>query len=260
MQFGSSSQVTHQCGPPALETSTFAAKLQRFVALSPEEHERLNNLVANHQVLPAGSPCFTRDRANDAVLVIASGIAFRYKLSPSGSRQILGFIVAGDLVEPYFSASAPTDYDVGLLTDCDVLTVSRRALLSLVDQCPAIERAISLCAVYEQNILREWLLNLGQRNASDRVSYLLAEMAMRLRAVGFVNDDGSVDLPISQSMLADTTGLTLVHINRTLQQLRALKLVEIGKRRITISNAPALLASLDFDPEYLCCERRRSGS
>lgn len=232
------------------ESSSFIAKLNRFVELAEDERDALQGLPSTRQLLPSGHE-LRSELDPDTTAIFASGMAFRCQFTPAGARQITGFIVSGDMVDPYFAFGAPLDHAVVLLTDCVLLSIPRCALLSLISQYPAIERGISICAVYEQSILREWLLNIGQRNASEKVAHFLAEMAFRLGSVGLAKQDGSVDLPISQSMLADTTGLTLVHVNRTLQQLRLQGLLSIGKRRITITNTLKLLDSVGFESKYL---------
>lgn len=237
--------------PQVQHAGPLAARLNRFVTLSSADVAALDRLPAVEQVLPAGYLLAGGGVSPDSVSLNVRGIAFRYKNASCGGRQILGFIVPGDLVDPYFATMEAMDHDVQLLGECVLLVIARDPLLSVVERYPAIEQAISLCAANEQRILREWLLNMGQRNAVEKVSHFLGEMAVRLRAVGMANDDGSVDLPISQSMLADTTGLTLVHINRTLQHLRDCNLITISKRRITVINTTELLMSLGFDSDYL---------
>jgi CRP-like cAMP-binding protein len=107
----------------------------------------------------------------------------------------------------------------------------------------------------DQGVLREWVLNVGRRDAYERISHLLCEMHFRMKRVGLVEDD-CLSLPVTQTELADATGLTPVHVNRTLKRLRNQKLIEIGQGTLTLLDPPALQDAAGFDPSYLHVRRR----
>ena len=107
----------------------------------------------------------------------------------------------------------------------------------------------------DQSILREWVLNVGRRNAFERVGHLLCELHFRMKRVGLV-DDGRLSLPLTQEELADATGLTAVHMNRTIQHLRSDGLIELGQGTLTLLDVAALQEAAGFDPSYLHVKRR----
>jgi CRP-like cAMP-binding protein len=141
------------------------------------------------------------------------------------------------------------------LTDARVAMIPISRINDIRIVHPNIDTALSLVAMAERSILRHWLLNVGQRNAIERVTHLLCELAVRLQSVGHHNSDGSLDVPVSQTALADTTGMTTVHVNRTLQRLRQDGLVELHRNRLTITDPQRLANTAGFDGDYLRCGR-----
>ncbi len=190
--------------------------------------------------------------------LILGGLAFLFKHPAAGRRQIVGYRVPGDFCDVHLSELYPLDYSVAALGPVRVASIPVRDLSDLLARHPAIERAFALAELLDLAMLREWLLNIGQRNAQQKLCHFFCEMSVRLRAVGMVNGDGSVELPLDQAVLADTTGLTLVHINRTLQQMRHDRLVELGKRRLTVRDPERLAAVAEFDTSYLRVEHGRT--
>jgi CRP-like cAMP-binding protein len=226
-------------------------KLRRFVTLSESDVAALERLCRQQEILPANSVLCEDGGRPDTVCLMISGVGFRYKAFADGRRQILGYIVPGDFTDAYFSVSEPLDHNVALLRTSQIARIWIPAFLAVLDEHPNIERGISLAAMVDQAILREWLLNIGQRNAYEKLSHFFCEMGVRLTVAGLANDDGSIDLPFSQSVLADTIGLTLVHINRTLKRLRAEQLITLDKRRLVIPDLERLIAAAQFEREYL---------
>jgi CRP-like cAMP-binding protein len=178
-------------------------------------------------------------------------MAYRYKLLPGGRRQILGYLIPGDICDTHFLLFNQPDHCLALASDSLVAKVPLRAILVVVARYPRIERAFMLAALLEHAIMREWLLNMGQRNARQGLGHFLCEMHLRAAAVGLVAPDGSVALPINQAALADTIGQTPVHVNRTLQRLRKDNLILLRQRRLTILDPCRLAEESGFDAQYL---------
>lgn len=231
--------------------SPLVAKLQRLVPLNSSEAAELHFLAHNVRPVGAKQVLIAEDRPLDQLSLVVQGLAYCYKILPSGRRQILGYLIPGDLCGLDFAGPERPDYSVALMSDSVVADVSIQELSALRSSRPIIDRAFSAAALVDRAILREWLLNVGQRNAFERLSHFFCELSVRLGVIGLVDDDGSFDLPLNQVALADTTGLTTVHVNRTLQRLRSDGLIILRKRRLTISDPKRLAELAGFDGDYL---------
>lgn len=228
-----------------------ARKLEHFSHLGGAEIEALDVLLPGPKVLRAGHILIHERSPSEHVYLILNGMACRYKLLPGGERQILGYLLPGDLCDIHFVAVNEPDHSVALLSDAQVIKIPAHRLGALLENHPRIERALSHAALLDLAILREWLLNVGQRNAKQRLSHFFCEMELRLRRIGMVAEDGSFEMPINQRALADTTGLTPVHVNRTLQGLRNDGLIRLSHRRLAIVSRDQLAAVAGFDDNYL---------
>jgi CRP-like cAMP-binding protein len=147
------------------------------------------------------------------------------------------------------------DHSIGLLSDATVAHIPKDAMLALVDRRPRLTRALWWGTLVDEAVLREWLVNMGQRNAHDRIAHLFVELWFRLRLVGRVEGD-AFDLSLTQEELGDTMGLTAVHVNRVLQRMREEELFELRRGRIHIPDVQALMRVSRFDPNYLHLQRR----
>ncbi len=226
-------------------------KLEQFARLNESDIHELDALVAAPKMMRAGQFLVHENSVLDQVYLIIQGMACRHKFLPDGERQILGYLIPGDLCDIHFITLSKPDHSVALLSDSQVVKIPTQKLCELLAGNPQIERALSLAALNEIAILREWLLNVGQRNALQKLSHFFCEMKLRLARIDQVADDGSFELPINQMALADTTGLTPVHINRTLQRLRNDGLIRLYQRRLFIIDTDRLAAIAGFDDSYL---------
>jgi CRP-like cAMP-binding protein len=231
-----------------------------FQPISSEEISALGALCRNSKRLRAEQVLVHEGCRTDMVYLILNGMAARYKLLPNGRRQILGFLVPGDVCDLQFLDMGKTDHSVGLLSDSEIVRIPLQTFRNLIQSFPGIAKTMSIAAMIEVASLREWLLNMGQREALQRLSHLFCELSLRMKAVAQVDEDGSFFMPINQATLADTTGLTAVHINRTLQRLRAEGLIRLRQRKLTLLQPERLAAIADFDESYLRanCERRNA--
>ena len=235
----------------ASRASPLVKKLEQFARLEEADIRSLNSLVAAPKTMGAGRILVHENSALDQVYLIVQGMGCRYKLLPGGERQILGYLIPGDLCDIHFITLNKPDHSVALMSNSQVVKIPTQRLNALLASNPRVERALSLAALHDIAILREWLLNVGQRNALQKLSHFFCEMMLRLSRIGQVADDGSFDLPINQMALADTTGLTPVHINRTLQRLRSEGLIRLHQRRLSIIDTDRLAAIAVFDDSYL---------
>lgn len=181
---------------------------------------------------------------------ILSGFAFRQKLTVNGSRQIVSINLPGDFIDLQNLFLNVSDHNVQALTDVEAVAIERAALQRLVLERPAIGRAMWIDALAEASVYREWVTNVGQRDARARIAHVLCEVAIRLKAAGLVGEDG-FEFPLTQEQLGDAVGLTPVHVNRTLKSLAADGVVHRDKRRISFTNWDAVAEIGGFNPLYL---------
>jgi CRP-like cAMP-binding protein len=182
--------------------------------------------------------------------LILSGFAYRQKTTVDGSRQILSIHLAGDFVDLEASLLRRADHNIQALTRCEVAMVPVEAIEALQQQFPEIARAMWVDTLIDASIFREWILNVGQRDARSRVAHLICEFARRLDAAGFRTDEG-YEFPMTQEQLGDATGLTPVHINRTLMALAKDGLIKRTRRFVQVPDWHRLRDVAGFSELYL---------
>ena len=188
------------------------------------------------------------DKAEN-LLIVASGWACRYGCVPDGGRQLTALLVPGDVANLDTLLFDRIAYSVRTLTDVTIVALPRIRALALADQYPGIARTFTGLAMVENAIASKWLLSLGRRSARSRVAHLLCEIAVRL---GIEDDDAvTFPFPLRQEQIGDLLGLTMVHVNRMIQQLRAEGFIDVCDRVLTIRDVAALRYAAGFDPAYL---------
>jgi CRP-like cAMP-binding protein len=182
--------------------------------------------------------------------LLVSGFVIRHKLVEGGGRQIVNIHVAGDMCDLQNALLATADHNVQTLTPCEAAFIPREALVDLSFARPAVGKAFWLETLVEASIAREWIANVGRRDARARIAHLLCEFAYRLDAVG-LGEECNFQLPMTQEQLADTTGLTAVHVNRTLRALDAEGLTTRSQRLVKINDWKRMAKVADFRSTYL---------
>jgi CRP-like cAMP-binding protein len=190
------------------------------------------------------------------VYVIFSGIGSRYVTLRGGQRQILGFLMPGDLVDVRACLADSADFFAGALSTVEAAVLSRRDLRDLVHRHPDLARELWRFAAIEDAISRQWLLNVGHRNALERLAHLLCECFARLNAAGLAVGN-SCHVPLTQRDMADALALSAVHVNRTLRDLREKGLIVFKDHRLTIPHIEALQDTAGFDSRYMQLEGAR---
>lgn len=232
-------------------------KLSGFLQLDSAEIAALTSLTRNPRRFAAEHTLIHEGVATNHICLVVEGLACRFKMLAGGGRQILGYLIPGDLCDVHFTLFNRPDHGVMLLSDSQIVQIPIATLAQMIAFYPNIGRALALAGLVDAATLREWLLNVGRRDAIEKLSHFFCEMAVRFRAIGRVSDDGSFDLPVNQTTLADTVGLTAVHINRVLQRLRGDGLIRLRHRRLTILDLARLTAIAGFDEYYLQTCRHR---
>jgi len=227
-----------------------ALRLDTFTRLSPEDRAALATISKVSRVIPARRDLIREGENPQYVHVMVDGWGCRYKTLPDGRRQIVAFFVPGDFCDLNVYVLKEMDHSIGAITRLSVADISREDMDNLTTNRPRITQALWWENLVTTSIQREWMLNIGQRTAYERIAHLLAELFLRLRSVKLTNGD-SCDFPITQTDIADATGLTAVHVNRTLQELRRDGLIILEHKRLTIPDLQRLREAALFNPNYL---------
>jgi CRP-like cAMP-binding protein len=236
-------------GPHSPQT-LMIRKLDSIFPLSDEERQALQDLPVQLAVLDADEDIVrVGDRPSQCCLLLR-GFTCVYKLTSEGKRQIMALHVPGDLPDLQSLHLKVMDNSVATMSPSTVGFIQHEDLRRLCDRHPRLTAAFWRETLVDAAIFREWLLNVGRREAYNRMAHLLCELLVRLKAVGLV-EDGTFDLPLTQSELADCIGTSNVHVNRVLQELRANGLVRTTGSQVTIPDWEKLKEAGDFDPLYL---------
>ena len=190
-----------------------------------------------------------REQAVDCCLML-SGFSIRHKIVAAGARQIIAIHMKGDMVDLQNSILGVADHSVQMLTRGKVTMIPRNAVQDLALQHPRIGMAMWKDTLVDGSIFREWIANVGRRDAPTRLAHVLCEFALRLKSAG-LGETNRYELPMTQEQLADATGLTSVHVNRTLQALERQNLISRTQRSVQIDDWQRLADAGDFDPTYL---------
>ncbi|HEY0114090.1 MAG TPA: Crp/Fnr family transcriptional regulator [Allosphingosinicella sp.] len=183
--------------------------------------------------------------------VMLSGFSVRHKIVAGGMRQIVAIHMRGDLVDLQNSMLGIADHSVQMLTRGEVAMIPREEIRRLALERPAIAQAMWADTLVDGSIFREWIANVGRRDARTRIAHLLCEFSLRLQVAGLGEQTG-YELPMTQEQLADATGLTPVHVNRTIKSLESDTLItRTSARSVTIGNWQRLAEAGDFDSTYL---------
>ncbi|QOZ32858.1 Crp/Fnr family transcriptional regulator [Bradyrhizobium sp. CCBAU 53421] len=191
----------------------------------------------------------------DGVRIILSGWLARYKTLEDGRRQIVNFVLPGDCCDACVYLLSVMDHSIGALTSVTYAAIGRAAFEQLLASDRSLEEAMWCETMVNSAIQREWTVNIGRRVALERVAHLLCELYERLLPVGMIDDDSCV-FPVTQMDLADATGLSVVHVNRTLQELRSSGLIVLRDRTLTITDLKVLKDTALFSADYLHTKRR----
>jgi CRP-like cAMP-binding protein len=225
-------------------------KLEHFAPFTAEEREALLAACSDVRRVGAREDLARQGDHPTAVNLLLSGFACRYKVLPDGRRQLMAFFVPGDFCDFRNFLLARLDHSIGTLAQGTIATLPMERVEALLARWPRIARAIWWSQLVEEAITREWVVNLGQRTAIERTAHLFCEVFWRLRAVGLTRGH-ACEMPFTQTELADTLGLSAVHVNRTLQELRRSELITLRERELTIHDLEALQDLALFDPVYL---------
>jgi CRP-like cAMP-binding protein len=230
-------------------------KLETIFKLSESEREALLRLPMQIADLRADQDIVREGDRPTRCFALLEGWTCSYKMNADGDRQIMGFSISGDMPDLQSLHLSELDFNVGTLTPCKIGFVEHGALLDLCKNQPRICNAFWRETLIEAAIFREWLFNVGRRSAFARIAHVFCELAVRMRAVGLATDL-TYDFPVTQAELADATGLTTVHVNRTLRDLRQAGLAALKGGVLTIPDWEKLKQAGEFEIRYLHLKER----
>jgi len=229
--------------------------LEAFTRLSQHDRALIDRVAGkNVRELSARRDVIREGDKPRGVNLMIEGWACRYKQLPDGRRQIVQFFIPGDLCDSNVFILKEMDHSIGAITRLRYAEISPADFEDLLARSPRIAQALWWNELVCASISREWTTNVGQRSAFERLAHLFCEMYLRLRAVG-LTENGSCDWPVTQNDLAEATGLTAVHVNRTLQELRRQNMIELQGKKLNIPDLERLEEAAMFNPNYLHLDR-----
>lgn len=230
--------------------SPFARKLTAFVHLSQDDLSVLSDVYRRRRSFAAGRDMIHQGQVDQTAYIVASGWACSYKLLPGGTRQIVDFQIPGDFLGLRSVLFRTADHNVEPITRVQASEVKAQDLLAAFTQTPRLATAVLWAASRDEAMVVEHLVGLGRRNASERMAHFLLELGARLKLVGLADRKG-FSCPLSQYQLADALGLSAVHVNRVLRELREEGLLTFQKGKVQFQNYEALVDLSGFDRAYL---------
>ncbi|QGN56373.1 helix-turn-helix domain-containing protein [Novosphingobium sp. Gsoil 351] len=225
-------------------------KLSGLVELTANDAVALEKVTSNTRTYVARQDLIREGDETGPVFIVLEGWACRYKILPSGSRQIMAFLMPGDSCDLHIKLLAEMDHGIQAVTDARVATISRSEMEGVMHEHPNIARAMYTSQLVDEGIMRAWIVSMGRRSASERVAHLICELYLRARNIGLTGD-GEFALPLSQLVLADSLGMTAVHINRVLKELRLAGAMSLKRGSVTIIDPVLLVQIAGFDENYL---------
>lgn len=230
-------------------------KMEQFTPFTDEQRTRLDSLIASRQQDYArGEDILSEGQKVEECHVLLSGLAARYKLLPDGERQIMAFLVPGDLCDAEVFILDEMDHGVAAISPTKCAVIPARTMKELLREVSAMSEALWWGTMTDLAVLRERIVDVGRREARERIAHLIYEMLVRYRIVGETDDD-LMPWPITQDELADATGLSPLHVNRTLKQMREEGLIEFNRKTLKVLDSGQLREVAGFNPNYLHLRR-----
>ena len=230
-------------------------KMEQFTRFTESERRRLDDIITTKQRHHAAREDIIAEGAHsDYCHVLLTGLACRYKLLPDGERQIMAFLVPGDLCDAEIFILKEMDHAVGTIVPSTTAMIPSDEMRKLLREVSPMSEALWWGTMTDVAVLRERIVDHGRRDATERLAHLLYEMLVRYRVVEETSDD-TFDFPATQADLADASGLTPSHVNRVLQRFRDDGLIELRSRTLTVTNPKRLKEIGQFNANYLHLDR-----
>lgn len=230
--------------------SLLVDKLDRLGTLDKSDREAIRSLPLRSMALTRHHLIVREGNIAENCCILLSGYACRHKTTSAGGRQIVSFHIPGDILDLQHLLLRRADHNVQAITDVRVATVPASVLKRLAHERPAVGDALWRDTLIEASIFREWVMNVGRRDAKQRIAHMLCEFAARREEAGQGSPE-SFEFPMTQEQIGDATGLTSVHVNRMLRALGEDGVIVRNKHEVEITNWSHMRKIADFDPAYL---------
>lgn len=231
-------------------TNAFVEKLKGFGPLPDDDVKRLSDASRNGRKYPAGHDLIREGDTPGPVFVVLKGWAFRYKILPGGSRQIISFLMPGDFCDMHVAVLSEMDHSIATLTEATIVTIPRDQIEALVEVRPNLVKAFWWTQLVDEGVLRATIVSMGRRTSLERVAHLLCELCFRMRNIGIVTNE-HCEMPFSQIVLADAVGLTPVHVNRVVGKLKRAGALEVLGGTLIVASLSRMAEIAGFDDNYL---------
>ena len=226
------------------------AKLERLTTLDGEDLQAIRELPVSVKSARPNTYLVREGSTASACCLLLDGYACRHKAASNGNRQIVSFQLPGDILDLQHLWLERADHNIQTITEAVVGWTPFTALQALIRDRPRIGEALWRDTLIDASIFREWVLNVGRRDAKQRIAHMLCEFAVRREAAGLGPPESFV-LPMTQEHIADATGLTAIHVNRMLQALGNEGVIQREKRHVAIADWQRMRRVADFQPAYL---------
>lgn len=231
-------------------SNRFIDKLSGFVNLSPGDVAALAAATGTPRNYAAKQDLIREGDRPGPVFVMLEGWACRYKILPNGARQILAYLMPGDACDLHAGLLAEMDHGIQTITPALVATIERAEMDKIMDRHPGIAKAMYLGQLIDEGTMRAWITSMGRRASIERVAHLMCELYLRARNIGLTLEP-PLALPLSQLMLADSLGMTPVHLNRVMKELRASGAMTLKRGSLIVEDPGRLIQIAGFDENYL---------
>lgn len=235
----------------------FIDKLSGFGRLSNADVEVLAAATSKPRKVAARRDLIREGDRPGPVFVMLEGWACRYKILPSGTRQVLAYLMPGDACDLHVGLLAEMDHCIQTITPSLVATIERDEMDAIMDRHRAIAKAMYIAQLIDEGTMRAWITSMGRRASIERVAHLMCELYLRARNIGLTSEP-HLTLPLSQLLLADSLGMTPVHLNRVLKELRLSGAMTLQRGSLRLTDLDRLIQIAGFDENYLHRRLRRA--
>lgn len=225
-------------------------RMKRGAILGADDRSHLDALIAEPRELAAHTEIIAEGEAPTDLRIMVEGFACRYKLTRDGRRAIVGLMLPGDICDFHAKILGSMDHAIGTITECRVAFVAHRTIDAIMAESQAIAKAFWWSTLVDESIMRQWLTSKGRMRTDRQMMHLFCELYTRLGVVGLAHDHG-FPFPLTQQDLADTLGVTQVHVQRVIETLRRDGLISDQGRRLNLPDLSRAIEFAQFDPAYL---------
>ena len=228
----------------------FVDKLARLAKLGEDDVAALAAATASARSIAKRQDLIREGDRPGPIFVMLEGWAYRYKVLPDGTRQVLAFLMPGDCCDLHIGLLAEMDHSIQTIIPSKVATIDREHLDLIMEHHPEVAKAMYVSQLIDEGTMRAWITSMGRRSSIQRVTHLMCELYVRAANIGLAVE-GVVVFPLSQLLLADALGMTSVHLNRILKELRLSGVLELHRGSLAITDIDQLVRIAGFDENYL---------